>query len=331
MSESVAKTELPIAYSWQMPQWQQLAQLVDSARLPHALLISGPDGIGKHRFAQAFAASLLCEQASGFSACGQCRSCQLLLAGNHPDFREVCPEEGKRQIGIDQVRELQGFVGKFAHREGGKKVLLIHPAEAMNHFTANALLKTLEEPAGDTLLMLISHAPSQLLPTIRSRCLQMKFGVPGGDVAKGWLQHYVGDPAQAEHLLAEAAGRPLAAKALFDNDGLSRWLGYDGRLSAVVSGSLSPLQFAEELAGEEVLDVLDWWLGRLMALSRHLLAERPVPPGVWQDLAGRDSRLVMDQIDKALQLRAKLQRGAPLNKRLLFEDLLLSWFAAVNR
>ena len=151
-----------LAYSWQMSQWQDLQRLIVSGRLPHALLLAGPDSIGKLRFARSLAGFLLCESPSQLAACGQCRSCHFQIDASNPDYREICPEEGKRQIGIDQVRSLQSFSAQHAHRNDGKKVVVIHPAEAMNVFTANALLKTLEEPSAGTILILLTIALSIL-------------------------------------------------------------------------------------------------------------------------------------------------------------------------
>lgn len=320
-------TSVITPFPWQMAQWQQLGGLLSARRLPHALLLSGPQGIGKQRFARAFAGRLLCQHASEISACGRCQDCGLLAAGSHPDYREIRPEEGKRQIGVDQVRQLQGFVAQHAHREGGRKLVVLHPAEAMNINTANALLKTLEEPTADTVLLLVSHAPSQLLATIRSRCLQLQFGVPPLQAVTDWLQHYIGDAATTAQLLNEAGGRPLAAKALFDNDGLSRWQGFDEGLRQLQQGRQNAVQLAETLAAEDILDTLDWWLQRSSSLLKQVLAGQDNGNAVWAGFAKLPARALMTEIDRAVELRAKMQRGASLNKRLLWEDLLLAWFA----
>ena len=315
-----------MAYPWQMPQWQQICQLVEEQRLPHALLFSGPSDIGKKRFADAMLAGLLCEQPRQHLACGQCKSCNLRDQSSHPDLKVICPEEGKRQIGVDQVRVLQKFTGQRAFREGGKKLVLLYPAEAMNAFTANALLKTLEEPAGDTVIVLLSHAPSQLLPTIRSRCLQMSFGIPPAPQAMSWLKNYVGDDGLAERVLAEAGGRPLAARTMFENDALNDSLAYDQGLAAVAAGSKPVLQLAEEWQGLEPITLLEWWLRRLAALIRHHNTQEALADG-WQVFAGISPMQVFQHYDEALQLRAKILRGANLNKRLMVEKLLLEWFA----
>lgn len=322
-------TDMPMSYPWQVEQWQHLAGLSENQRFPHALLLAGPGGIGKQRFARALVASLLCESPRAFLACGQCHACQLHSSGSHPDVREVCPEEGKRQIGVDQVRALTQFTGQSAYREGGRKLVLIHPAEAMNPYTANALLKTLEEPAGDTVLILLSHSPSQLLATIRSRCVQLSFPLPERRLAQQWLQTQIGTAEDAEALLSDAGGRPLAARALFEGDGLSQWRAQDEALREVFEGRKTALQVADAWQDREPLDLLDWWLNRLSALIRHLGAGQPLVDA-WLVYREMMPQRVHQQYQQGLSLRASLLRGAALNKRLLMERLLLDWLDAVH-
>ena len=153
-------------YPWQQPLWQQLAGRSQHA---HAYLLHGPSGIGKRALAERLMAYLLCQSPSGLDACGNCKSCHLLAAGTHPDNFVLEPEEADKPIKVDQVRELVDFVVQTAQL-GGRKVVLLEPAEAMNLNAANALLKSLEEPPANTLFFLMAHSPGRLLPTIRSRC-----------------------------------------------------------------------------------------------------------------------------------------------------------------
>ena len=127
---------------WHAPLWQQFLALHRSGRLPHAMLLSGPRGVGKQRFAEALLGYLLCAS-PGETACGQCHGCHMLAAVYHPDLLRVSPEEGKRQIRIDPIREVNAFVSQTA-QQGGHRVIVLSPAEAMNVAAANALLKSLE-------------------------------------------------------------------------------------------------------------------------------------------------------------------------------------------
>ncbi len=133
-------------YPWQVDQFDQVSQLFQTARLPHALLIQGEPGLGKLVFAQALAQLILCQKnkagASTSMACGQCKGCQLFQAGTHPDLLAVQLEEKAKQIKVNQIRRLVDFVSKTSQLEG-MQVIIIEPAEAMNINAANALLKSL--------------------------------------------------------------------------------------------------------------------------------------------------------------------------------------------
>src|SRR5690606_31936472 len=125
---------------WHLPVWDALTA---GSRHAHAFLFAGLPGVGKRLFAEAFAAHLLCLQPQSGRACGQCRSCHLCQAGSHPDRLVVEPEEQGKAIRIDAIRQLGDFMGQTA-QQGGRKVIILHPAEAMNLNAANALLKSLE-------------------------------------------------------------------------------------------------------------------------------------------------------------------------------------------
>ena len=213
---------------WQMElatEW-----LGQGERFAHAWLVHGLSGIGKRQFALAAAAALLCEEPAGRIACGKCQACRWVAAGNHPDFRRVRPEataveEGEipedtgtaarknpsREIRVDQLRALSGWFGTATHR-GGWRVAVIYPAEALNVFTANALLKVLEEPPPRTLFLLTADAPDRLLPTIVSRCRRLALPIPAASESIAWLTDQ--GVAQAEDWLAAAGGAPIRAMQL---------------------------------------------------------------------------------------------------------------------
>ena len=200
-------------YPWHQSDWQQLA--AHWRQLPHALLFSGKENTGKTAFARHLAATLLCEQATADrQPCGQCPSCHLFAQNSHPDFYELTPEipEGETvgrkllQIKIDAVRGLIEHIQLTSVR-GGKRVVLIHPAESMNTQAANGLLKILEEPPADVAFLLVSHDRDRLLPTIKSRCRQMVLPPPSHSQALHYLRER--GVAQAEALLAFHSGAPL--------------------------------------------------------------------------------------------------------------------------
>jgi DNA polymerase-3 subunit delta' len=213
-------------HAWNQPILDSL--IARAGRLPHALLIHGPRGVGKAALGERIAQTLLCE-GKGKKPCLACDACRWFLSGNHPDFRRLEPEAlaklppidledeapaAKRskqpsiEIKIDQVRELASFLYVRSHR-GGMRVALVHPAEDMNENAANALLKGLEEPPAAAMFILVSHRPAQLLPTIRSRCVAVPVPIPPREAALQWLAAQ--GSKDAERWLAYAGGAPLRA------------------------------------------------------------------------------------------------------------------------
>lgn len=208
-------------YPWQSDIWQRLNQ--DDQRLPHALLLHGRAGIGKYDFARYFSQALLCSNKSvDGKACGLCSSCNWFNDESHPDFRLLSPEQEseseddgapvkktkkKTQISVTQVRELNDFLSLSSHRSNGLRVVLIHPAEALNLASANALLKVLEEPAAGVIFILASHQIQRLLPTIISRCHKINMPVPDEKQSLAWLDSQGVEHAQQQ--LAYLEGSPI--------------------------------------------------------------------------------------------------------------------------
>lgn len=201
-------------YPWHLAAWQQLA--AHWTQLPHACLFTGREHTGKTVFARHLAQALLCETPSAsHEACGSCPSCHLFAQHSHPDFYEIAPEvpEGEAvgrkllQIKIDAVRRLIASLQLTSVR-GGRRVVLLHPAESLNIQAANALLKILEEPPEGVVFLLVSHARDKLLPTIKSRCRQ--WVLPPPDRAQA-LTHLAGSypESEAAELLAFHSGAPL--------------------------------------------------------------------------------------------------------------------------
>lgn len=329
--------------------WRQLMMRRD--RLPHALLLCGQQGLGKFDLAVALATSLLCEERrdSG-EACGQCRACGWLALGNHPDLRLLQPQslavvagdagqeedtagakKLSQQITIDQVRALDDFLHVGTHRHGAR-VVLLNPAEAMNRATANALLKSLEEPIASTLFILVSSNPHRLLPTIRSRCQTVSVPLPPRAAAAAWL-HDAG-VAEPDDWLALAAGAPLLALALSSSgerslvDALLAEVSGGAGVDPLASAALLERAIKNEKRPASLRRLLEWaqkWLFDL------LLATEALPPryfvrqaALLQDLArGTDNRRVLAFSRKALQCKPQCEQ--PVNNRLFLEDFFLGY------
>lgn len=298
---------------WQQALWTRLATQRNADRLPHALLLAGPAGVGKRHLARTLAAGLLCQQptAEGL-ACGQCRACGLLAADTHPDLLWLAPEENSRVIRIDAVRALLDFFAGTA-QQGGFKLAVLAPAEAMNINAANALLKCLEEPAGTSLLMLVSDTPGLLAPTLRSRCQRVECPIPPLDQAQQWLAPRVGVE-RAGALLQEAGGRPLVAEQLLDEDALPKRQQWRHQLDALLGGGLDPVSAAQSLQDEDLANWLSWLLGDLHRRLRDLAAQRPGGPA---------GRALMALYEAASELLGQVLRGGNPNRQLALESLLM--------
>jgi DNA polymerase III subunit delta' len=186
-------------YPWLAPTWRDWLDSFTQGRLAHAWLLSGPLGLGKLELARRMAETLLCQHPSSRGPCGLCHSCTLLAHGNHPDLL-LLGDHSEKSLGVDLIRDLIGRLNGSAQL-GGAKVMIMVRAERMTESAANALLKTLEEPAGRSHLILLSDQPNRLLPTILSRCQKMAIPQPEVTPALVWLrQQEGGSQAQLQHL-----------------------------------------------------------------------------------------------------------------------------------
>lgn len=194
----------PSVYPWQQEQWTLIQSMLSNDRLPHALMITGAKGVGLVDFTNRLAASILCDHPmeSG-DPCHKCSACCLIKADTHPDLMQIFPEEKGKAIKVDQIRKLVSFSQLQSHYSQ-RKVIIVNPAEAMNENANNSLLKTLEEPPGDTLIILISHQPSLLPVTVRSRCQKIKISASSMHVTE-WLSGKV-EADQIQTVLASGYG-----------------------------------------------------------------------------------------------------------------------------
>ena len=339
-------------YPWHQASWQRLVAIGE--RRAHAMLFAGAPGQGKRSFTESFAAHLLCEQpVAGGIPCEHCAGCRLRLSGNHPDLIRVIPaaDEGEAQavtangkskpstqIVIEQVRQLRERLEVSSH-QGGIRVVLIDPAEAMNRNTANALLKLLEEPPPQTVFLLVSAAPRGLLPTIRSRCQQWDFPRPDRAHTAQWL----GDQTESgEALLALCGGMPVAAADLAKADGealrarfLADVLSVPRKDPLMLAGDWDAwLRPKKGSSGAfDLARLADWMLRWMWDLTATLLGgtaryfpDRQSDLSVLADGANRAAML--DCYNTCMQIRRAV--GHPLNTRLLLEDMLLRYARAVS-
>ncbi|SIN84495.1 DNA polymerase III, delta prime subunit [Sulfurivirga caldicuralii] len=250
-----------------LTQWQAVQPA------PQNTLLHGPAGMGGVELMEAMARQLLCPQ----GGCGTCPACAMLDAGTHPDLLRCTPEQGKKDIRVETIRDLNTWVYEAAHQSGAK-VVLLWPAEAMNRSAANALLKTLEEPPQDTHFILLTHQLGALLPTIRSRCQLWRLPRPDAATALAWLQQAMpqAEPEQLQTALAIHHGMPLAARAWLENEGWKSYQAWREQMNGLRRGQKTLVDVAEAWSKwdvpQQALDYFEMWCTRQLHARPHDMA-----------------------------------------------------------
>ncbi|WP_133498353.1 DNA polymerase III subunit delta' [Cognatilysobacter terrigena] len=241
---------------WQSRIYAQVASTLESGRLGHAQLFCGPAQLGKRDVAIRLARRVLCETPNGIEPCNACRSCRLLDAGTHPDYRFVSfipNREGTKvrtEIVIDQMRELSSQLA-LTPQYGRAQVAIVDPADAINTSAANALLKTLEEPVPGRYLWLVSAHPARLPATIRSRCQRIEFRLPPVDEARAWLLAQGHSAKDVDEALLAARGHPGLADDWLRSGGLELRRRVAADLQKLARAEASPQEIAQQWGSDE--------------------------------------------------------------------------------
>ena len=322
-------------------------------RFAHAWLIHGLAGIGKREFALAAAASLLCESPVKGLACGKCLACGWVAMGHHPDFKRIRPEalaaeEGaanagdadavgsesgeasagskrapSKEIRVEQIRGLETWFNTGTHRSG-YRVVLIYPAESLNAISANTLLKVLEEPAPQTIFLLVADAPDRLLATLLSRCRRLPLATPSRESSINWLSSQgVQSPDQ---WLAAAGGAPVLAKQLAGQqpEPCPQWL------SGLMDGIATQRQFdlgqlvdlLAKLPTNQWIDSLQRVCVDLLMAANHLpLRYFPTLSPSLAAIALKADRKVLSDLSQWIDQQMRLANH-PLNSKLFAQSML---------
>ncbi len=313
---------------WQQQLWLSLATSASENILPHAILLHGPVGIGKHHLATQLAHRLLCLDSSDLSECGHCRSCHLLQGGEHPDLYRVAPEGKGRQIGIDKIRKLSENL-VLRPQISPNKVAIIEEAESLNPYSANALLKTLEEPPADTHIIMVTAHPSRLLATIRSRCYQLRCTTGSYSRSAEWLSSQGVPPLEALPLIEQTSG--AAFKALeFHQQQSGELLDEAAQQLVLLSrGATTAIKVAKVWVAREDRLYLEWYYRTIANVLRcnitgrepHHSSQHQQQLLSWLSQRGdRELLELMEGIKQVLRLW-----GGQVNQTLLLEGLMLRW------
>ena len=329
-------------FPWQETQWSLIQSMLSNDRLPHALLITGAKGTGILDFATKFASSILCEKPTGSGySCQTCSACKLIKAETHPDQLLVFPEEEGKAIKVDQIRKLVGFTQLQSHYSQ-RKVILISPAEAMNINASNSLLKTLEEPPGDTLIILVSHQPSFLPITVRSRCQKIKISASSMHV-RDWLDGKV-KPDLIETVLASGCGPLFLDDKFIDEEDQSDQspdrLALLDDLEKMIFARQDPVDTAERWSKNEIDDIVFW----LIKICQDMVKLKSTDNNtslklVNQDMNQRLSKLVEKHdlkgifkiYDKLFEYHRLISWNTNLKASAMLEDFTIEWVSLSKR
>ncbi|WP_062268836.1 DNA polymerase III subunit delta' [Endozoicomonas arenosclerae] len=314
-------------FPWQKAQWDQMVHCQQSDNLAHAYLLRGVPGTGKLQFAKALSAYLLCMNPQPAGACGQCKECELLKAGTHPDFTLLEPDDPGRPIRIDSIRKLNDLAHKTA-QQGGRRIIILNPAEAMNVNAANALLKCLEEPGEDTIFLLVSARSGDMLPTIRSRCQQLNFSTPDRASAEQWLSTQLDDLSLVTQLLDLTANSPLEAKRFAEQGLLEKRESLADGLKGLFKGKVTPVELAKSWQSSDLPLALSWMIGWLddatklgLSADSDSLRNRDQLKMLEYLARKSDVRNLLDERDWLMSQRQSLMEGGNLNPQMLMEGV----------
>ena len=265
-------------FPWLNETMEHLRQDTMTGRLAHAYIVSGPSGTGKTLLCQHFAKTLLCmDKSETHSPCGSCASCSTFENVSNPDLLNIYPADAGKNINIDQIRAVNEFYSYKPHY-GKHKITLIHPATSMNTSSANALLKILEEPPEGALIMLIASSAGHLLPTIRSRCLNLRIPQPNWDIMSAWLSDKLSiSLSSLNNHSTTLYGGPLEIleSINLDNGATSLFDGLLADLMSLSNGKCNAIDIAKNHSSagiERFLDALE------LVISTTLLASFQQPP-----------------------------------------------------
>ena len=288
---------------------------VSHGRVPHAVLLAGPVGVGKRAAARWIAATSLGRKASRLPVYPQ-------DAVEHADLRWIAPLEDKESIGVEQIRELVHAMALTSY-EGGGKVAVIEPANAMTVNAANGLLKTLEEPPGDALLILVADRVGKLPATIFSRCQRIDLATPGEGVALAWLDR-IQPGAPWSEALRVAGGGPLAALGVLEDLETSASMARD--LNALGKGMGSAVEVAARWTKIGPGFVLNWLAQqvKLVVIAGSAGREQAAGLAIEESVVRRmDRRNLFCYLDIINGLRG--QPGGSFNVQVTLEGLLIDW------
>ncbi|MEQ1739445.1 MAG: DNA polymerase III subunit delta' [Methyloglobulus sp.] len=314
---------------WQKRSWDLLCSYIKQDRVPQALLMTGTNGLGKHRLAKQFARSLLCtnRQDDGL-CCGHCNSCLLIKADTHPDLKHIKPDEEKKTISINQIRQVVTDTYLKPQFEA-YRVIIISPADVMTGQAANAFLKCLEEPTERTVFILITDKPNKLPATIISRCQKLSVTLPEKKILHEWLKEQ-GIHNNQDTLINLVQGSILTTQQLSNNDLLKQRTDCFDDWVAIAKHTNHPAIISEKWQKLPETELLNWLISWVTDLIKYACLINPRQlcnqdmANSLQELAQRlDLKRLYGLYDRLLINRRLL--GTQINSQIMIEEILVQW------
>lgn len=321
-------------YPWQEEKWLDFLAYHKNQRIPHAMLLHGVGGIGKLNLAICFAKFLLCQENKHCDLpCEKCKSCILFNANNHPDYFLIQAEEAGKNIKVEQIRNVIHEVDNTSH-QGGNRIIIIKDADSMNKASANALLKTLEEPTSNSIIILVTENLSLLLPTIRSRCQKITFYAPQTSESLNWLQRQNLNFNHEQLLLSLkfTENAPLKALEILQQDMLSLCSNIIKELAHSLQDKqliLNASNFANKYSDFDIKIVVKifWYIIQdVYKVRQNIATEFLLFTLFYQEITFISKHLpnnmILDKyLDYLLQTQNILNSNIAINKNLLLENL----------
>ena len=257
-------------YKNKIPWFERDKDIFKKTSNHHAYIFEGPKGIGKNLFTLEVAKGFLCTAKPNIEICNECKSCHLFDESNHPDFYPIKTIEDKKQISINQIREIQEPLYESSFM-GSKKVFLINPLEKLTREAFDSFLKNLEEPPSNSVFLLVSHRYQTLPLTIKSRCIQISMLIPEKKQIEIWLENQTKHKEKIESAILFSKGKPLVAAEMINLEVNVTRKDFIKDISELIKTGNNLLQISEKWPkdNDSMLLKLEWMSDLLMDCIRH--------------------------------------------------------------
>jgi DNA polymerase III subunit delta' len=316
-------------FPWQQKHWNSLHSYIKQKRIPQALLITGTSGSGKHSLAKQFAYSLLCSnpQDNGLP-CGGCNSCLLIKADTHPDLIQIQPDEEKKSISINQIRQVVTDT-YLKPQFDTHRVVIINPADVMTTQAANAFLKCLEEPTERTVFILITSKPNKLPATIISRCQRLSVILPEKQILYDWLNGQ-GINDNQETLVNLLKCSILKTQQLTNQDTLKQRNDCFNDWLTIAKHTNHPAIISEKWQKLPEAELINWlisWVVDLIkctcCINREQLCNQDLIKPLQELSQQLDLKCLYKWYDLLINSRQRL--GTQINFQIMLEEILVQW------